>query len=164
MAAGNSPGAGDGSRNSRLDALTDANRQYGRLIPDAAHRFKNAKPERTSRRLFRAVPARLRRSMARFPGFGPAVYYGTGLGCGTTFSLVILFFALRSRTADQAAGLSGMAQSLGYLLAAVGPTLFGFIHDQSGNWTVPLATITSLSLLTILFGYAAGRKGYIEVE
>ncbi|WP_083484777.1 CynX/NimT family MFS transporter [Paenibacillus ihumii] len=92
----------------------------------------------------------------------PLFIAAIGLGCGTTFSLVILFFALRSRTADQAAELSGMAQSIGYLLAAVGPTLFGFIHDKSGNWSVPLATITGLSLVTILFGYAAGRKGYIE--
>ncbi|GAA0137544.1 MFS transporter [Paenibacillus sp. YSY-4.3] len=98
------------------------------------------------------------------PALAPLFIMAIGLGCGTTFSLVILFFALRSRTADQAAELSGMAQSLGYLLAAVGPTLFGFIHDRSGNWTVPLATITSLSLLTILFGYAAGRKGYIEAD
>lgn len=85
-----------------------------------------------------------------------------GLGCGTTFSLVIMFFGLRARSADQAAELSGMAQSIGYLLAAVGPTLFGFLHDQSGGWTVPLATITSLSLLTIVMGYAAGRKGHVD--
>ncbi|MNJ33981.1 putative transporter YycB [compost metagenome] len=98
------------------------------------------------------------------PALAPLFIMAIGLGCGTTFSLVILFFALRSRTADQAAELSGMAQSIGYLLAAVGPTLFGFIHDQSGNWAVPLATITGLSLLTILFGYAAGRKGYIGPE
>lgn len=87
-----------------------------------------------------------------------------GLGCGTTFSLVIMFFALRSRTAGQAAQLSGMAQSVGYLLAAVGPTLFGFIHDASGGWSVPLATITFLSLITIVLGYAAGRKGHIGPE
>lgn len=98
------------------------------------------------------------------PALAPLFIAAIGLGCGTTFSLVILFFALRSRTADQAAELSGMAQSIGYLLAAVGPTLFGFIHDQSGNWAVPLATITGLSLLTILFGYAAGRKGYVGPE
>ncbi|WP_334072122.1 MULTISPECIES: MFS transporter [Paenibacillus] len=85
-----------------------------------------------------------------------------GLGCGTTFSLVIMFFGLRAHSADQAAELSGMAQSIGYLLAAVGPTLFGFLHDQSGGWTVPLATITALSLLTIVMGYAAGRKGYVN--
>lgn len=85
-----------------------------------------------------------------------------GLGCGTTFSLVILFFSFRTRTAVEAAKLSGMAQSVGYLVAAIGPTLFGFIHDQNGNWTAPLAAITCLSILTILIGYLAGRKGYVN--
>ncbi|MNW43496.1 putative transporter YycB [compost metagenome] len=85
-----------------------------------------------------------------------------GLGCGTTFSLVILFFAFRTRTAEEAAKLSGMAQSVGYLVAAVGPTLFGFIHDKSGNWNAPLATITCLTILTIIIGYLAGRKGYVN--
>lgn len=84
-----------------------------------------------------------------------------GLGCGTTFGLVIIFFALRARTAEQAAELSGMAQSVGYILAAFGPTLFGFIHDQTGNWNTPLAVIVGLSIFTIIFGYAAGRKGYV---
>lgn len=85
-----------------------------------------------------------------------------GLGCGTTFSLVILFFALRTRTTSEAAKLSGMAQSVGYLLAAVGPTLFGYIHDLSGNWDVPLAAMTCLTILTIIMGYLAGRKGYVN--
>lgn len=85
-----------------------------------------------------------------------------GLGCGTTFSLVIVFFALRTRTAVEAAKLSGMAQSVGYLLAAVGPTLFGYIHDLSGNWDVPLAAMTCLTILTIVMGYFAGRKGFVN--
>lgn len=85
-----------------------------------------------------------------------------GLGCGTTFSLVILFFSLRTHSAKQASQLSGMAQSLGYLLAAVGPTLFGFIHDQSGGWSIPLATITAMSVITILLGFIAGKKGRIS--
>ncbi|MNI03753.1 putative transporter YycB [compost metagenome] len=85
-----------------------------------------------------------------------------GLGCGTTFSLVILFFSFRTRTAVEAAMLSGMAQSVGYLVAAIGPTLFGFIHDLSGNWDTPLATITCLTIVTISIGYLAGRKGHIN--
>lgn len=84
-----------------------------------------------------------------------------GLGCGTTFSLVILFFSLRSHSARQASQLSGMAQSLGYLLAAVGPTMFGFVHDQSGGWGVPLAIITAMSIVTIFLGFIAGKKGRI---
>ncbi|WP_044480985.1 CynX/NimT family MFS transporter [Paenibacillus antibioticophila] len=85
-----------------------------------------------------------------------------GLGCGATFSLVILFFSLRTHSAKQASQLSAMAQSLGYLLAAVGPTLFGFIHDQSGGWSIPLATITAMSVITILLGFIAGKKGRIS--
>ncbi|MNZ35746.1 putative transporter YycB [compost metagenome] len=85
-----------------------------------------------------------------------------GLGCGTTFSLVILFFSFRTRTAVEAAMLSGMAQSVGYLVAAIGPTLFGFIHDLSGNWDTPLATITCLTIVTISIGYLAGRKGHVN--
>lgn len=87
-----------------------------------------------------------------------------GLGCGTTFSLVILFFSLRTHSAKQASQLSGMAQSLGYLLAAVGPTLFGFIHDQSGGWSIPLAMITAMSVITILVGFIAGKKGRITEQ
>lgn len=98
------------------------------------------------------------------PSLAPLFIMSIGLGCGTTFSLVILFFALRSRSADQAAEMSGMAQSIGYLLASVGPTMFGFLHDKSGNWNTPLATMVFLSLFTIALGYAAGRKGYIDPE
>ena len=85
-----------------------------------------------------------------------------GSGSGATFSLVIVFFSLRSRTAQQANQLSGMAQSIGYFLAAVGPTLLGFIHDQSGSWNTPLVVVIGISLLTIVFGYIAGRKGYVD--
>ncbi|MDQ0089939.1 CP family cyanate transporter-like MFS transporter [Paenibacillus anaericanus] len=98
------------------------------------------------------------------PSFAPLFIMLIGLGCGTTFSLVILFFSLRTRTAEQAAELSGMAQSIGYLLASIGPTLFGFLHDRSGNWDTPLATMVFISLFAIAFGFLAGRKGYIHPE
>ncbi len=85
-----------------------------------------------------------------------------GIGSGSTFGLAIVFFSLRSRTTEQASALSGMAQSVGYILAAFGPTLFGYLHDLSGSWDTPLAVITGVSILTALFGYAAGRKGFID--
>ncbi|MBW4840334.1 MAG: MFS transporter, partial [Paenibacillaceae bacterium] len=85
-----------------------------------------------------------------------------GIGSGSTFGLAIVFFSLRSRTTEQASALSGMAQSVGYILAAFGPTLFGYLHDLSGSWDTPLAVVTGVSILTALFGYAAGRKGFID--
>lgn len=87
-----------------------------------------------------------------------------GIASGTTFSLVIVFFSLRSRTAEQAGQLSGMAQSVGYLVAAFGPALFGYIHDVSGGWNAPLAAIIAFSVLTTLFGYAAGRRGFVDTH
>lgn len=57
-----------------------------------------------------------------------------------------------------------MAQSVGYLVAAFGPALFGYIHDVSGGWNAPLAAIIAFSVLTALFGYAAGRKGFVDTR
>lgn len=52
-----------------------------------------------------------------------------GLAGGASFSLVMMFFSL-TRTPIEAAELSGTAQSFGYLLAAIGPVLFGFLMMQ----------------------------------
>ncbi|MOA55078.1 Inner membrane transport protein YeaN [compost metagenome] len=54
-----------------------------------------------------------------------------------------------------------MAQSIGYLLAALGPTLFGLVHDLTQGWTVPLTILLGLTLLQMLFGILAGRRKII---
>ncbi len=48
-----------------------------------------------------------------------------GFGSGATMILGLTFIGLRASSAHQAAALSGMAQSIGYLLAACGPPLMG---------------------------------------
>ncbi|MDY2571267.1 hypothetical protein R3X48_24210, partial [Salmonella enterica subsp. enterica serovar Typhimurium] len=50
--------------------------------------------------------------------------------------LGLTFIGLRASSAHQAAALSGMAQSVGYLLAACGPPLMGRIHDANGDWHI----------------------------
>ena len=52
--------------------------------------------------------------------------------------LGLTFIGLRASSAHQAAALSGMAQSIGYLMAACGPPLMGKIHDTAGDWRIPL--------------------------
>jgi MFS transporter, CP family, cyanate transporter len=84
-----------------------------------------------------------------------------GIGGGFAFSLAMMFFGLRTENARQAAELSGMAQSVGYLLAAFGPTLFGYLHDVANGWTTPLFILVGASLLIFLFGLGAGRDRYI---
>ncbi|SNR49375.1 MFS transporter, CP family, cyanate transporter [Haloechinothrix alba] len=83
---------------------------------------------------------------------------GTGM---SVFSLALTLLALRARTGEDTARLSGMAQGFGYLLAAVGPFLFGLLHDISGGWTVPLLMLIGVLLAQMLFGWVAGRPRYV---
>jgi len=85
-----------------------------------------------------------------------------GIAGGCAFSLAMMFFSLRTQNSYQAAELSGMAQSFGYLLAAVGPILFGVLHDITHNWTIPLWMLVIASVLIFISGIGAGRNKYIE--
>ncbi|CAG7645128.1 putative transporter YycB [Paenibacillus solanacearum] len=89
-----------------------------------------------------------------------AILVGVGAGC--SFSLAMMFFGLRTRTAQGAAELSGMSQSVGYLLAAVGPTLFGYLHDATQGWTVPLVVLLAVGVLLLVFGLGSARNRYVE--
>lgn len=81
-----------------------------------------------------------------------------GFGSGATMILGLTFIGLRASSAHQAAALSGMAQSVGYLLAACGPPLMGRIHDAQGNWQIPLLTVAALAIVMAIFGLYAGRN------
>ncbi|QCJ41260.1 MFS transporter [Bacillus sp. S3] len=84
-----------------------------------------------------------------------------GVGLGGTFPLALSYIGLRARNARQAAELSGMAQSTGYILAAVGPLFIGYLYDQTHMWTIPLVTLIAVSVLVILFGMLSGRNRYV---
>ncbi|MFS0872771.1 CynX/NimT family MFS transporter [Paenibacillus xylanilyticus] len=85
-----------------------------------------------------------------------------GIGGGASFGLVTMFFVLRTADARQAAGLSGMAQSFGYMLAAGGPLLFGLIHDWTQGWTIPLLLQVALAVLLLLMGLKASANRLIS--
>ncbi|MDQ0247379.1 CP family cyanate transporter-like MFS transporter [Bacillus fengqiuensis] len=84
-----------------------------------------------------------------------------GVAVGAAFGLATMFFVLRTHNAHQAAELSGMAQSVGYLLAAIGPTLFGFIHDVTHSWTIPLIILVAGAILLFIVGMEAGSPNYV---
>ena len=71
----------------------------------------------------------------------------SGIGIGFSFSLSMMFFSLRTENADEAARLSGMAQSVGYLLAAFGPMLFGYLHDTTNTWSVPMIILIGMAVM-----------------
>ncbi|HEC2596251.1 TPA: CynX/NimT family MFS transporter [Raoultella ornithinolytica] len=85
-----------------------------------------------------------------------------GFGSGATMVLGLTFIGLRANSAHQAAALSGMAQTIGYLLAACGPPLMGKIHDANGDWQIPLLAVALISVVMALFGALAGRDREIN--
>lgn len=85
-----------------------------------------------------------------------------GLGTGSGIIMGLSFIGLRTGSAQQAASLSGMAQSIGYSLAAAGPPAMGLLHDALGSWQVPLGICVMLALVIAAMGMLAGRDRRIE--
>ncbi|MGG0656169.1 CynX/NimT family MFS transporter [Rummeliibacillus pycnus] len=87
-----------------------------------------------------------------------------GLAGGASFGLAMMFFSLRTHNALEAAELSGTAQSIGYLLAAVGPVLYGYIHDLFESWHAAniLYAITVVGL--IISAWISAKDRYVTPE
>jgi CP family cyanate transporter-like MFS transporter len=87
-----------------------------------------------------------------------------GFVLGGTFGLALTFLVVRTEEAQTAAALSGMAQSVGYLLAAGGPPLVGALHDASGGWSLPLAALFAVLAGKTVAGVPAARPFTLSVD
>lgn len=76
---------------------------------------------------------------------------------GGSFGLALTLIVLRSPNPRRAAELSGMAQTIGYGLAAAGPLMLGILRDASGGWSLPLAVLLALTAPLLAAGIGAGR-------
>jgi len=80
-----------------------------------------------------------------------------GFSSGAIFILGLSYISYRTNHSQQAASLSGMAQCVGYSLAAIGPMLTGMLHAYFENWTTTLWLCATTCLLSGVFGYLGGR-------
>lgn len=85
-----------------------------------------------------------------------------GIAGGFAFSLSILFFSLRSKTMAGTIKISGMAQSIGYLIAAFGPPIFGKLYDVDSTWNYSLYFLFLCIILMTFFGKNATKPLFIE--
>ncbi|WP_339160987.1 MFS transporter [Siminovitchia sp. FSL H7-0308] len=84
-----------------------------------------------------------------------------GFAQGAGFSMALTFFVLRAKDVMDAARLSGMAQSLGYLMSAIGPMLIGYELDLTQSWTLPIITLMGVVCGMTLAGIGAGKNKYV---
>jgi CP family cyanate transporter-like MFS transporter len=54
-----------------------------------------------------------------------------------------------------------MAQTTSYLIAATGPVAFGWLHDLTGGWTIPMTGFLAVTVVQAASGFGAGRKGRV---
>lgn len=95
------------------------------------------------------------------PGAGLLWTTLLGFGGGGLIVLALALFGLRTRGHGEAAALSGMAQSCGYLLAAAGPLVVGAVHDRTSGWTAPLVVLLVILVGELIAGLGASRHRYV---
>ena len=95
-----------------------------------------------------------------------AVIAGFGQGCSLVVALTLI--GLRGRTPHETTQLSGMAQSVGYLLAAAGPVAAGALAERTGGWDAALTMMGVLAVVQIRSPSprdgTAGRRSRIRAE
>ncbi|WP_205093070.1 MFS transporter [Thalassobacillus pellis] len=84
-----------------------------------------------------------------------------GIAQGSCISLALTLLGLRAPNAAQAANLSGMAQSFGYLLAASGPIAIGYLYDYVHSWTPSIVILLAVVCLMLIAGIGAGKDAYV---
>ncbi|MFC5628665.1 CynX/NimT family MFS transporter [Aliibacillus thermotolerans] len=87
-----------------------------------------------------------------------------GIAQGAAISLALTLISLRAKTAKHASLLSGMAQSFGYFLAAIGPILLGILYDIYHTWSPFLYILLCVSFIILFFGMKGSVNRYIELK
>lgn len=84
-----------------------------------------------------------------------------GFIAGAFLTMSLTLMATRARTHRDSSAVSGMAQSVGYLLAAGGPVTFGFLHEVTGGWVASFGVMWLMGAALIVIGLAVGRPRYV---
>ena len=87
-----------------------------------------------------------------------------GIGQGGLIAVAMTVIVLRTRDPHMAAHLSGMAQCVGYLLAAIGPLVVGLIRGWTGSFAWSAVLIVLLGLGAAINGWFAGKALYVNAR
>lgn len=87
-----------------------------------------------------------------------------GIGQGGLIAVALTLIVLRSPDPHVAAHLSGMAQGVGYVLAAAGPLLVGLIRSWTGSFDASAVLLVALGLAAAWMGAGAGRALHVQAR
>jgi len=95
-------------------------------------------------------------------GTAPLWIFLVGAGTSGCFSATLMLSVFRSSDSHTAAALSGMAQTVGYSIAATGPLGMGMLYDVSGSWSASLSVLSVLMLAECVLAWFAARPDIIR--
>lgn len=85
-----------------------------------------------------------------------------GVGQASTFPLALSLISTRAGNQRLTTKLSSLSQGIGYLIAAVGTFLFGWVATVTGNWQVSLWGLIILTLIQAVAAWFAGSPKIIK--
>lgn len=80
-----------------------------------------------------------------------------GVSSGASLVVALTLIGQRAASSADAARLSGMVQSVGYLIAASGPIGAGVLLDRTGAWQAVVIAVVAVAALQCIPAYLAGR-------
>lgn len=87
-----------------------------------------------------------------------------GLGQGGSFSMALTLIVLRSANSKLAGRLSGMAQGIGYSLAATGPLMVGILLEYTEEMEPLTAVLLAFVALAAACALLAGRRRQLDID
>lgn len=81
-----------------------------------------------------------------------------GFATSSAFSMSMILFSLKTANPYETSAVSGMAQSIGYLAAAVGPLLSGLIHGAIASWWPVIVMMLIVVVIQTSFGLLVDSK------
>ena len=87
-----------------------------------------------------------------------------GAASGSWLAMSLTLMAERARDHATAGALSGMSQSVGYLIAAVGPIAFGALHAATQGWALSIGYLVLMLVALVVVGLLAARTNRHVLE
>ena len=84
-----------------------------------------------------------------------------GTACSALFPYLMVCFSLKTSSPEKTAQLSGLAQTGGYILAAFGPTLFGYSFDLLQSWIPAVLTLLAIDIIMTISLFMVDRADKI---
>ena len=84
-----------------------------------------------------------------------------GTSCSALFPYLMVCFSLKTSSPEKTAQLSGLAQTGGYILAAFGPTLFGYSFDLFQSWIPAVLALLAIDIIMTISLFMVDRADKI---